>query len=543
MLSQEAIQKILDIDGDVITTPAEMAKHLSVTFFPVMGKDVDEEIIAFSDKLKKTFIELGVSVLDYESCLERVLLRKRVKRVVSVLVNNLKYLIFSLIKKNKNSFFIPFSSLKRIVRSHRLKRGISIIALGSLDSDYLPMQFISSFKSNSVIHIVKFPVEKFETSGFHTHYEKAMALFAHHMANIVIGVSDKKWILYNFNASHPIFDTENNFSEHVLKALIPKIYAPISPNLISEFNILNSRFSPLDKDNYPTVNHIRDMAQGLSVTGLFPEGKKINDLPFRDNFHKYIGKLHLDNRNGMSFGFIAEQMPTKLSEMIEIGQEGFEDRDKDYYYEDGKLFINIALDIDSERKYYSMMVPDVWVMTLRSGSNKTNFDVNNDLLKIGLVAGRMCMQFPVGVKITGDFKPSFDTKVILAQAVGNAIAASVHRLIFNKSLFAETIEKNGIPIVHWHGYINPSKIMQGVLEYGRSNPHVACSSPQSAIYSLSGKLEKIFESVAGLEDLCGHAHVEPHHGINLSHIDMISFIKAVQADPDITVLGNRYLIE
>ena len=482
-------------------------------------------------------------MLEYESCLEKVLLRKRAKRVIGVLLNNINYLIFAKFRKNKNIFFIPLESLKRIVRGQRLRRGVSVIALGSLDPDYLPMQFISSFKSNSVIHIVKFPVEDFEKSGFHAHYEKAMGLFAHHMANIVIGVSSKKWILYNFNASHPIFSIEDNFKNHVLKALVPKIYAPISPNLISEFNILSRRFSPLDKHHYPTVNHIKDMAQGLSTTGLFSEGKKINDVPFRDNFHKFIGKLHLDNRNGMSFGFIAEQMPTKLSELVEMDYESYSKKDKDYYFSEGKLFIVVALDLEAGTKYYSMMVPDVWVMTLRSGSNKTNFDINNDLLKIGLVGGRMCMQFPEGVKITGDYKPSFDTKVILAQAVGNAITATIHRYIFNKSVFARAVEDRGIPIVHWHGYINPDKKMEGVLEYGRSNPHVACSSPQSAIYSLNGKLEKILKSIYRQEDLLGHVHIEPHHGINISHINMTSFIEAVQANAEITALGNKYLIE
>ncbi len=544
MISKEAILEILGIKGNIRTSTLDMANDLKVTFFPKLGKNVTEDLISFSNDLKDTFITLGVKILEYEDCLENVSLYKRIRRVCLILIQNLRYYTFYFIKREKASFPIGLSALGRVVKRKRLKKGVSVIALGELDSDFLPMQFISSFKSNSVINILSFPVESYESSDFNTHYDKAMSLFAYHMANIIIGVSSKKWILYNFNASHPIFDRFNNFTENVKQALIPKIYAPISPNLLSEFRIIGERFDPRDEINYPIVSDILALSRAFAQTSLFPEGKKINDLPFRDNFHKFIGKIHLDNRNGMSFGFISKQMPTSISRVNYMEKTiNSEMSVSDFFYDTNQdLNIALNLNIKGNKGRVFMKVPDVWVMTLRSGSDKTNFDADKDLLKIGLKNGEMYMQFPKGVKISGDYRPSFDTKVILAQAVGNSIIASIIKHINPVAKFVDVLEKKGISIVHWHGYLNPGVQINGLYNYGHENPHVACSSPQSAVYSLDGKLKNFFDHIESDNLLLGHVHIEPHHGINISHIDMLSLANDIIGSPNYyTSLGNEYL--
>jgi hypothetical protein len=542
MLTKEAVQEILGIKGNVMISPEDMASDLKVTFFPLTGKGVDANVLSFSEELKKTLLELGVKIVNYEDVLENVSFYKRLRRIFLILLHNTKHYIFKF--RNKESFHIPLVSIKRVVRKKRLKKNVSIIALGELDSEFLPMQFISSFKTNSVINIVSFPIENYELSDFNTHYDKAMSLFSYHMANIIIGVSDKKWILYNFNASHPIFSRVNNFKNNILQALVPKIYAPISPNLLSEFRIINERFDPKDKEHHNVVTDIKDMAKLFAKTSLFPEGKKINDLPFRDNFHKFIGKIHLDNRNGMSFGFISKQMPTILTQP-KIDSAGERVLDKDFFYDkEGQLNVVFKINLKNRLTTISMKVPDVWVMTLRSGSNKTNFNEETDLLKIGLRNGEMYMQFPKGVKINGDYRPSFDTKVILAQAVGNGIIASILKWIDSNTHFSDVVEKDGISIVHWHGYLNPSLQIEGLYDYGHKNPHVACSSPQSAIYSLSGKLENFINNPDQTNLLLGHVHIEPHHGINVSHVDMLSLANDIISSPNqYTSLGNEYLVK
>ena len=85
--------------------------------------------------------------------------------------------------------------------------------------------------------------------------------------------------------------------------------------------------------------------------------------------------------------------------------------------------------------------------------------------------------------IDNDYKTSFDTQVILAHAVGNAIIASVLAYINPHSAFLKQYKNHGISISHWHGYIHRSMCL-AVGMCMVANPHVACSSPQSAIYAL-----------------------------------------------------------
>jgi len=49
MLSQEAIQKILGIDDKIISTPEEMAKNLTITFFPFESKDDQRYLTPLAD--------------------------------------------------------------------------------------------------------------------------------------------------------------------------------------------------------------------------------------------------------------------------------------------------------------------------------------------------------------------------------------------------------------------------------------------------------------------------------------------------------------
>ena len=67
---------------------------------------------------------------------------------------------------------------------------------------------------------------------------------------------------------------------------------------------------------------------------MYPKKRLVAELNFRNKFYKLIGKKYLDNRNGMSYGFVARQLPTDLSKEI----------------------------------------PDVWVLTSKSGSDKSKLD-------------------------------------------------------------------------------------------------------------------------------------------------------------------------
>ena len=538
MLNQETIQAILGIKNKVYIKAEEMADKMNIAFFPCEEKNISPEILYFAKKLKKTFEEMKVNIVPYEDSLTKVSIFKTWKFVLKILVNNLFYLSSIIFGLSQKRHYFNLDSIAYLFKRTKIKKGISVVVLGEQTSENLPMQYINSFKDNSIITILDFPKNISEKSSFHEHFDTALALFAHHMTNIVIGVDKEKWILYNFNASHPVFSIEKNFRENILHALVPKIVAPIYPCKISEFVILKKFFDIADENH---KNQVKDLVEGallFNKTSLYPAGKKIGDLPFRNNFYRWIVKRYLDNRNGMSYGFLAMQLPSKISPLLTVLEYqkliGRETED-DYMKHNDELFIKINLD-----KTYWLKVPEVWVLSQKSGSDKTHVNPKTDLIKMGLSGGKMFLQTQKDSIVDNDYKTSFDTQVILAHAVGNAIIASVLAHINPNSNFLKQYKSHGISISHWHGYIHPEHIPKGWYVHGVANPHVACSSPQSAIYALDGKLRSFKESLDSDIEYKGDIHIEPHHGTNICFISVVELAQYLLNDPDASVLGSSY---
>lgn len=538
MLNQETIQAILGIKKKVYIKQEEMADKMNITFFPCEEKKISSEILYFAKKLKNTFDELKVNIVPYENSLMKLSVFKTWKFVISILINNLFYIARIIFGLPQKKHYFDLSAIAYLFNRTKIKKGISVIVLGEQTSDNLPMRYINSFKDNSIITILDFPKNISEKSSFHEHFDTALALFAHHMTNIVIGVDKEKWILYNFNASHPVFPVEEKFKDNVLHALIPKIVAPIYPCKISEFTILKNFFDIADEHH---KNQVKDLVNGallFSKTSLYPAGKKIGDLPFRNNFYRWIVKRYLDNRNGMSYGFLALQLPGKISPLLTvseyqklIGKEAF----GDYMEHNDEIFIKINLD-----KIYWLKVPEVWVLSQKSGSDKTHVNPNKDLIKMGLSGGKMFLQTQKNSVVDNDYKTSFDTQVILAHAVGNAIIVSILAHTNPGSVFLKQYKEHGISISHWHGYIHPENIPSGWYVHGVTNPHVACSSPQSAIYALGGKMQSFKESLDSNVEYKGDIHIEPHHGTNICFASVVELAQYLIDNPNASVLGNHY---
>jgi hypothetical protein len=539
MLNQETLQAILGIREKVYIAPEEMAGKMNITFFPHCNENLNPNLLDFEKKLKDVFDELKVNVVPYEQALTKISLFTALNRVMKVLANNLLYLAKNVIGYPHNSHYFSLSAIVYLFKRTKIKKGISIVVLGDQITSNLPMQYIYSFKDSSVITILDFPENISENSTFNEHFDTALALFAKHMTNIVIGVDKKKWILYNFNASHPVFLIEKDFKKNILKALIPKIVAPIRPYKLSEFIISNEHFNLSDQKYTKQVNDLVNGALIFSKTDLYPSGKKIDDLPFRNDFYRWIGKLHLDNRNGMSYGFLAIQMPGAVSPLI--SQSAFENlgkvnSSKGYVYLENELYIKLEIN----KEIYWMKVPEVWVLSQKSGSDKTHVNPKKDLIKMGLSNGKMILETQEGSIIDNDYKTSFDTQVILAHSVGNAIIASILSHFSPNSDFVKRYLSQGISISHWHGYIHPDHIQKGWYVHGITNPHVACSSPQSAIFALQGKLECFTDSMKNNLEYKGDIHVEPHHGTNICYTSISELANYLVVNPGASILGNSY---
>jgi len=541
MISLETQQKLLDIKEKVQISQNEMADKLNITFFPYDEKAVGENILNFKRKLEESFLRLNVNVIPYKDSLHRIRLSKVLMRVIKILLNNFLFVVES-IYKTPERIFVNWGVLVNTFKRTRIKKGISVVALGENTSWNLPMDTTSSFTESSVITILDLPSNIKDDSSFYEHFDTAMGLFAYHMTNIVIAVKEDKWILYNFNASHPTYPIEDNIDKYVLKGLIPKIVAPIRPVKFDEFTVKNEVFDPMDEHHKYAVKDMLESGNLLEKSGLYPQGKKIDSLPFRNGYYRWIGKIHLDNRNGMSYGFLARQLPTVLSSLIPLeqakGQFGEAIQpDKDYFEYEKSLYLIIDLPTGT----FAMKVPEVWVLSQRSGCNKTKMDPERDLIKLGLVSGKLYLQSSKKVKLNQNYKTSFDTKLILANALGNTIIASILKHFQKDSEFAKLVESNGLAICHWHGYINEKSLPKNFLVHGNQNPNVSCSSPQSAIYALDGKLRAFIESMGGGNDFAGDIHVEPHHGTNIIFPSLQQFGEYIVNNPDTSTLGNKYL--
>lgn len=526
LIDNKTAKTILGINEEVSLTAEEMAKELKITFFPSVSND--QEIIDFGQELKKAFSELGVKIIPFEEAQFNIGCKKNIRLFFKVILVN----ILVILNKIGLGFIIHDQHIKNlnfpfwVKFGKKLKKGIGIICLGEGKTGDLPMDNTISFKENPIITVLKKNPQISDNDGYIKHMDEAVQLFAWHMTNLVITVGGGNWTIYSFNGSHPTFSLKNNFKEDILKNLIPKIAAPVKPPRLHEF-IINPKKFDVNASNLKP--YIEDLVRGgaeLAKTNLYPKRKSINDLNFRNNFYRWVGSIHLDKRSGMSYGFVARQLPCAYSKLIEENdaKEKFKnDFGKNLIFKDEEYFVLLNI---YNKKYY-LKLPEVWVIMSKSGSDKSNLNIKTDIIKIGLKNGQMLIEIPKDVIVKEDYRPSFDTRVILAHALGSAIMASVIDYFKPNWKFPENLKNSGSAIVHWHGIINKELIPKGWVYYGINNPSVSCSSAQSAIYAFTDKEEEIINCIRNDFEYKGDIQIEPHHGINMiygSIQDLATFI-------------------
>jgi hypothetical protein len=528
IFDKETIKIILGIKDNASLTPREMADDLVVTFFPYKKEDNSVVVNDFAEKLEAALLNLGIKVIRYEDALINVNFLKRFGQIFKIILVNFRILL-----NGGGDFF-------KIKLGKKIMPGVAIFMIGNGKDGDLPMDNTTSFKYNPIITIIDKPLGINSDSTFYDHMNAALDLFAHNMSNLLISVTSKDFTIYSFNASYPNYLIDDTFDSVILRDLIPKIAAPVRPPKFHDFQVRYNSFEPLDEKYFIFIDDIIKSGPILEKTGLYPKGKKIEDLKFRNNFYKWVGSLHLDKRNGMSYGFLARQLPVNLSIVLledKLPQylKSCVSRDKKYFYHKDELYVRFSL----FNKRYVILVPDVWVLTSRSGSDKTKLDVQRDIIKIGLVSGRMILELPQGKKNL-DFKPSFDTRVILSHAVSNAIFASILNYFQPNNNFAKLLVSNGLALAHWHGYINPGLLKEKWNIYGFDNPSVSCSSSQSALYAFIGKETGVMDSLLKKYQYIGDIHIEPQHGTNMTFDSLVSLANFLSDNKGISKLGNEY---
>jgi hypothetical protein len=496
-----------------IIDPSLMAKQIKVTFRPLPKGFKNEILSKFREELELKLKNYGVEIVSWENATREfnygidiplTKSKKNIKmRFVKADINgvidverpqNLKGKIKSIIAENFYQFYCRF-----ILKNHKMS--VSTIAKLIGWAEDHAMQRLEDPTSTLVILIAELD-NNFVDSEIP--YQQKIAIGVNTLvrtfSEIVIGVSSSNISILNMNLSDSLFSREK-FDKFVFKSLIPKIYVPIAPLPMSRFEV--SKYDP--KQSIYAAKLVK-LSEKLAATSLFPSGFKLGEIIKRKS-HKDIVDSIVNGRTGVSYGFVAYAEAPQYIGDREISEsewenllaiEGFssnEVRENDI----GRRYVKTKI----ANKYYYKQIPDIWLVSSRSGSNKTDLSLERDILRIGL-KNKLCLQLPEGIDpAVVDIKPSYDLYVL----VGIALAAA---------LYTPELIKDGAPMIHFHGY--PSSEWFEPNEYctGVDNPSVPCGTYESGVFNFLG----IHTLANNNDNITLASLIEPDHGTNIITSDL-----------------------
>ncbi len=482
VLSTAAICRILGTKFPVPLSLRDMAKSLRVAFYPsVLGSDKLQD---FLQKFRLALINSGVAVLSYSEAL---------------------------------------------AEGHDDKIGeqIVLIAPGEGMSGDLAIDHVASLSKNTVVGILDGTLPHLGQTGLQGRVNSLVGALVWHMAHILIYVDDTTWTICTMNGSMSTFSFDA-LQERTFDTVIPKLAAPIVPPRKDEFEIEKDGFNVLAEDYRVSVDDLLTGADIWGRTGLLASQTKIGDLVFRSHKYRRIASAFLNCRTGMSYGFLAHQLPAFISPAIDLDEAApvlrlMDWTEKDFYEIDNHICVAVRL----RDQRFIIRVPEVSVLCTRSGCEKTRLDPEKDIVKLTLRNGTVILSTPKNVGIDDDCQPSFDTVTILSSAMGNMIVASILAKLNPASKFCVALNHVGLALAHWHGYVDRSELPAGYYFHGRGNPPVSCSTVQAAIFALAGKLIAFQQSIEDRVEYMGDIHEEPSHGTNATGRSLFELVRLV----------------
>ncbi len=493
VLSDRAVNAILGIGTSVPVDSDSMAQSLRVTFFPI--RQASDRVRGFSTRLSRALASYGVTILDYADALAD-----------------------------------PASG--------KLREGIVVIAPGELETGNLPVDHVTNLRRATVVGVIDGPCPAHAETQSQEKLNSIVRTLSWNIVQVVIYVDDDAWTVCTMNGAI-IRSTYASFDQAVYHVLVPKIAAPVVPPHASDFDV---REGGLDLHDGQLRTYVKDFEESGKLwadTGLMLFHTSLDTLEFRNRYYQRLAAAYLDHRSGMSYGFLARQLagpaPAVLSAEEAAQRFGRATVGDDVLSPPGELWV--LLNLPGGMRYAS--IPDIWMLTTRSGCDKSNIDPHRDLVLLGLSRGRVIFVTPGGVSTGIDCKPSYDTLTILSHGIANALIAGVQSVFAPHARFFSGYSSSGTALAHWHGYLHESVLPEGYVVHGERNPPVSCSTFQAAIYALQGKVDIFAETLRGGHDFAGDVHVEPHHGVNLTgptllwlaqwaldHIDTLAEIQA-----------------
>lgn len=528
-----------------VVDPQAMAVRLQVTFRPLpAGAVFKPAVLEMRAVLIEHLRKAGVKIIPWERATRPFSFEKAGKRsLVKLLFEKVSPPISAVVRSDIDAVFDverPVSTLTRIKswiaeRAYQLSSVLSNngpISISDITrrigwAEDHAIQRLEDPTATQVV-LIKALDETFVDSKtpYINKIGQGVETLISQFSEIVIGASASQISILNMNLSDSVFK-KDQLEQFVVRSLIPKLYVPIAPLPLSRFTI-----SEYDSEQSIYAQQLVTLSRSLSTTGLFPAGFKLSEV-VRRRSHRDIVSAILNGRTGVSYGFVAYAEPPQYVGPKEISQSVWQDllpvehlsTDEVRQTAEGRRYVRTVL---ADSVAYRQ-IPDIWLVCSRSGANKTDLNISQDVLRLGLT-GSLQLQLPKGNRgsaLPNDIRPSYDTYVMVAIALATA-------------LYTPDLIEQGAPMIHFHGY--PAKNWFGEQEgfSGYNNPAVPCGTYESGVFNFLSihQLATCQRSPLKLMGL-----VEPDHGINLLAQNMdylLSRIGAGVAHSQIE-LGGRYL--
>ena len=529
-LSLSTIGRLIGGFGEQLTAeykspvidPRAMAQKLRVTLRPLPKGYKNKTVLKFREELELKLQDCGVKIepwqqatreFRYEINLPLINWKPRIKtRVVKAGIHAVIDVERSPSLRTRAENFAAEQLYQ--IYSHFLVKGkkISIARIAKLIgwAEEHAAKYVEDPTNTQVIVLAELDREFVNPqTPYHQKIGIGINTLIRTFSEIVVGVSETNISILNMNLSDSIFDKEE-MDKFVSKSLIPKIFVPIAPLLMNRFEL--GEYEPR-KSIYAA--QLVKLGRELASTGLFPPGFKLSEVIKRKS-HRDIVDVIVNGRTGVSYGFVAYAEAPQYIGKLEITEnewesllpvEGF-NNDELRQNEIGRRYIKTKVGTE----YVFKQIPDIWLVSSRSGSNKTNLNLETDILRIGLT-NKLFLQLPQGIDPAMiDVKPSYDIYVMLA-------------IILSAALSAPELIKNGAPIVHFHGY--PSIDWFRANEYfeGVQNPSVPCGTYESGVFNFLS-IYNLVNQHSGKISLA--SLIEPDHGTNIIAPDLDYLVERLQ---------------
>lgn len=463
----ETVANVLGLRPDMPLQIDEMLHKLRVTFYE--ANPISNALKLFFNTLQSNFQQIGIEVIPYDEALNEA---GKVNPNIAVFVTGMNH-----------------------------------------DDKDMMVNRVSSLYKNPIIGIYEndCPVKSGDTNQ--EKLDAIVSVLAYDVVHIAIFVNADSWTICTMNGAIIQNSIEGDLKETILNSLVPKLTAQvIPPNILGEIAYQYDMFDPKQSEFSNVIEDVIEAAKLLKEDGLIMSHTSVSSLEMKSKFHERIVKSYLDQRTGMSYGFMVWQLPIESKPAVLYDEISASDCGPD-----GNCFLVSFLG-----KQYLIEIPEVWVLSTRSGCDKTNLNLSEDIVRMGLSEGRIFFDLPVGVDKDLDVKPSYDTLAILAHAMGNSVISSLLKTVVGENEFSRALDNKGVSLLHWHGYLEGHEVPAGHMAHGEENPSVSCSTPQSAVYSFIGKIEALEASLIQKVDFLGDVHIEPHHGTNISSVKSLS---------------------